>query len=126
MLPPDFFTINSSTIDWRQILIMMAWNHRKKVNKIWNTEHLSYMFKKTKHTRHVPTEKELQDRLIVTTTCHLLTGDGDPLEAIFAHQILEGQLQFDLALGWATGIGGAVGYRDLLSSLREGRESGFG
>lgn len=33
MLPPDFFTINSSTIDWRQILIMIAWNHRLNMNK---------------------------------------------------------------------------------------------
>lgn len=33
MLPPDFFTINSSTIDWRQMLIMMAWNHTMKLIK---------------------------------------------------------------------------------------------
>lgn len=51
-----------------------------------------------------------------TDTSYLLTGDGDPLEAVLAHQILEGQLQFDLAFGRAAGIGGAVGYRDLLQS----------
>lgn len=30
MLPPDFFTISSSTIDCRQILIMMAWGKKTK------------------------------------------------------------------------------------------------
>ncbi len=44
----------------------------------------------------------------------LLAGDGDPLEAVLAHQVLEGQLQFNLAFGGAAGVGGAVGYRDLL------------
>lgn len=34
ILPPDFFTINSSTIDWRQVLIMIAWNHKYKANFI--------------------------------------------------------------------------------------------
>lgn len=30
MLPPDFLTISSSTMDWRQMLIMMAWGHGGK------------------------------------------------------------------------------------------------
>lgn len=55
----------------------------------------------------------------LTLSAYLLTGDGDPLEAVFAHQILEGQLQFDLAFGRAAGIGGAIGYRDLLQSRTE-------
>lgn len=51
----------------------------------------------------------------------LLTGDGDPLQAVLAHQILEGQLQLDLAFGRAAGIGRAVGYGDLLPSRTERR-----
>lgn len=35
MLPPDFFTISSSTIDWRQMLIMIAWDHTRSQ---WNLE----------------------------------------------------------------------------------------
>lgn len=57
--------------------------------------------------------------LTPSVTAYLLTGDGDPLEAVLAHQILKGQLQFDLAFGRAAGIGGAVGYRDLLQSRTE-------
>lgn len=53
-------------------------------------------------------------RLTPSVTSYLWTGDGDPLKAVFAHQILEGQLQFDLTFGRAAGIGCAVGYRDLL------------
>lgn len=45
---------------------------------------------------------------------YLLAGDGDPLETVLAHQVLEGQLQFDLAFGRAGGIAGAVGDGDLL------------
>lgn len=43
-----------------------------------------------------------------------MAGDGNPLETVLAHQILEGQLQLDLALGGAAGVGGAVRYWDLL------------
>lgn len=46
---------------------------------------------------------------------HLLTGDGDPLETVLAHQILESQLQFDFAFGRAAGVGGAVRQGDLLT-----------
>lgn len=50
--------------------------------------------------------------------CYLLAGDGDPLEAVLAHQVLEGQLQFDLAFGRAGGIAGAVGDGDLLQGRK--------
>lgn len=50
--------------------------------------------------------------------CYLLAGDGDPLEAVLAHQVLEGQLQFDLAFGRAGGIAGAVGDGDLLQERK--------
>lgn len=45
---------------------------------------------------------------------YLLAGDGDPLEAVLAHQVLKGQLQFHIALGRAGGVAGAVGHGDLL------------
>lgn len=44
----------------------------------------------------------------------LWTCDGDPLETVFAHQVLEGQLQFDLTLARGAGIGSAIGHWDLL------------
>lgn len=50
--------------------------------------------------------------------CYLLAGDGDPLEAVLAHQVLEGQLQLDLAFGRAGGIAGAVGDGDLLQGRK--------
>lgn len=50
--------------------------------------------------------------------CYLLAGDGDPLEAVLAHQVLEGQLQFDFAFGRAGGIAGAVGDGDLLQERK--------
>lgn len=49
---------------------------------------------------------------------YLLAGDGDPLEAVLAHQVLEGQLQFDFAFGRAGGIAGAVGDGDLLQERK--------
>lgn len=87
MLPPDFFTISSSTIDWRQMLIMIAWNHSRYQSNVEFSTHFSPL----------------------TPPSYLLTGDGDPLKTVFAHQILESQLQFDLTFGWAAGVGGAVG-----------------
>lgn len=44
----------------------------------------------------------------------LWTRDGDPLQAVFAHEILKGQLQFDLTLAGGAGISGAVGHWNLL------------
>lgn len=51
---------------------------------------------------------------------YLLAGDGDPLEAVLAHQVLEGQLQFHIALGRAGGVAGAVGHGDLLQETKRG------
>lgn len=51
---------------------------------------------------------------------YLLAGDGDPLEAVLAHQVLEGQLQFHVALGRAGGVAGAVGHGDLLQETKRG------
>lgn len=94
MLPPDFLTISSSTMDWRQILIMMAWGQRKTEvggqASMWN--HLRF----------------------IQFPSYLLAGDGDPLEAVLAHQILKGQLQLHITPGRARRVTGAVGHGDLL------------
>lgn len=52
--------------------------------------------------------------LTASVTLYLLTGDGHPLEAVFAHQILKGQLQLDLTFGRAAEICFTIGYWDLL------------
>ena len=57
---------------------------------------------------------------------YLLTGDGDPLEAVLAHQILKGQLQLHLAFGRAAGIGRTVGDRDLLQCWKKHLDLVFG
>lgn len=50
----------------------------------------------------------------LSVASYLLTGDGDPLEAVLAHQILKSQLELHLTLGGAAWIGCTVGNGDLL------------
>lgn len=60
----------------------------------------------------------LRKEPVVRPFFYLLAGDGDPLEAVLAHQVLEGQLQFHIALGRAGGVAGAVGHGDLLQETK--------
>lgn len=48
------------------------------------------------------------------SSSYLVAGDGDPLEAVLAHQVLKGELEFDFKLTRAAGIGCTVGNWNLL------------
>lgn len=93
MLPPDFFTISSSTMDCRQMLSMMACTGQLSVPRPPRApRHPTPM-----HTPPSPRPRPGPG----TRQPYLRAGDGDPLQPVLAHQILKSQLQLHLRLARA-------------------------
>lgn len=129
MLPPDFFTISSSTMDCRQMLSMMACKREVSQGLARPTSFPTHHAepRPSLSLTATPSLLSLSTTGLVCRRPYLWTGDGDPLQPVLAHEILKSQLQLHLGLPRAAPRG-TVAHRHLQwHTLRLGppkRESG--